>query len=94
MKSGNTNAKRQNNIQVLIEFRALTEALTDSLNNLGSAEDNFVVRLSKSIDDKIDKLISGQNSRQPENLNRDREDHGTSSMKDKQSWQVMLVKSE
>ena len=47
----------KNVIQVLLEkqdsqFRALTEALKVSLNNSRSALDNFVSKLSQSIDEK------------------------------------------
>ena len=64
-------------MQVLLEkqdsqFRALTEALKDSLNNLGSALDNSVSKLSKSTDKKIDKLNSTHTGRQLENLNREK----------------------
>ena len=56
-----------------MQFRGLKEALKDSLNTLDSALDNFVGKLSKSVDDKIEKLNSAQNIRQPEDLNRDRQ---------------------
>ena len=60
-------------IQVLLgkqnlQFRALTEALKDSLNNLGSALDNSVNKLSKSIDKKIDKLNNLHTGGQPKDL--------------------------
>ena len=41
--------------------------------------DNFVSKLSKSIDKKIDKLNSTHNSGQPEDLNRERLENDTSS---------------
>ena len=56
------------------QFRALTEALKDSLNNVRSALDNSVSKLSKSIDEKIDKLNSNFSSGQPEHLNRKRQE--------------------
>ena len=59
------------------QFRALTEALKDSLNNLGSALVNSVSKLSKSIDKKIDKLNSVHTSRLSEDLNRERQETGT-----------------
>ena len=62
-----------------LQFRALTRALKDSLNNLGFALDNSVSKLSKSIDEKIDKLNSTHNSGQPEDLNRERLENDTSS---------------
>ena len=61
------------------QFRMLTEPLKDSLNNLGFALGNSVGKLSKSIDKKIDKLNSTHNSRQPEDLNRERLEDDTSS---------------
>ena len=84
MESSDTINQGKNDLQVLIEkqdtqFRALTEALKDSLNNLGFALDNSVSKLSKSIDEKIDKLNSTHNSRQPEDLNRERLENDTSS---------------
>ena len=60
MESINTNSQRQNDIQILIEF------------NLGSALDNTLGKISKTIDKKIGKLNSAQNNRQAENLNRAR----------------------
>ena len=54
------------------QFRALTEVLKDSLNNFGFALDNSVSKLSKSIDEEIDKLNSTHTSGQPEDLNRER----------------------
>ena len=77
IESSDSINERKNDIQVLLEkqdsqFRALTEALKDSLNNLGSALDNSVSKLSTSIDEKIDKLNSTYTSRQPEDLNRER----------------------
>ena len=67
----------ENDLQVLLEkqdtqFRALTEALKDSLNNLGFALDNSVSKLPKSIDEKIDKLSITHNSGQLEDFNRER----------------------
>ena len=84
MESSDTINEGKNDLQVLIEkqdmqFRALTEALKDSLNNLGFALDNSVSKLSKSIDEKIDKLNSKHNSGQPEDLNRERLENDTSS---------------
>ena len=61
------------------QFRALTEALKDSLNNLGFALDNSVSKLSKSIDKKIDKLNSVYTSGQLEDLNRERQETSTPS---------------
>ena len=61
------------------QFRMLTEALKDSLNNLGFALGYSVGKLSKSIDEKIDKLNSTHNSGQPEDLNRERLENDTSS---------------
>ena len=48
----------KNDMQVILErqdlqFRALTEALKDSLNNLGSLLDNSVSKLFKFFDKKI-----------------------------------------
>ena len=76
--------KGKNDLQVLLEkqdtqFRVLTEALKDSLNNLGFSLDNSVSKLSKSTDQKIDKLNSTHNSWQPEDLNRERLENDTSS---------------
>ena len=84
MESSDSINEGKNDLQVLIEkqdtqFRALTEALKDSLNNLGFALDNSVSKLSKSIDEKIDKLNSKHNSGQPEDLNRERLENDTSS---------------
>ena len=84
MESSDTINEGKNDLQVLTEkqdmqFRALTEALKDSLNNLGFALDNSVSKLSKSIDEKIDKLNSNHNSGQPEDLNRERLENDTSS---------------
>lgn len=39
-----------------MQFRALKEALKDSLKNLGFALDSSVGKFSKSVDDKICKL--------------------------------------
>ena len=77
MKSSDSINEGKNDIQVFLEkqdsqFRVLTEALKDSLNNLGSALDNSVSKLSTSTDEKIDKLNSTYTSRQPEDLNRER----------------------
>ena len=84
MESSDTINEGKNDLQVLTEkqdmqFRALTEALKDSLNNLGFAWDNSVSKLSKSVDEKIDKLNSTHNSGQPEDLNRERLENDTSS---------------
>ena len=84
MESSDSINEGKNDLQVLLEkqdtqFRALTEALKDSLNNLGFALDNSVSKLSKSIDEKIDKLNSKHNSGQPEDLNRERLENDTSS---------------
>ena len=84
MESSDTINEGKNDLQVLVEkqdtqFRALREALKDSLNNLGFALDNSVSKLSKSIDEKIDKLNSKHNSGQPEDLNRERLENDTSS---------------
>ena len=83
MESSDSVNEAENDMQVLLEkqdsqFRAATEALKDSLNNLGSALDNSISKLSKSFDKKIDKLISAQTSGQPEDLNRERQETGTS----------------
>ena len=51
-----------------MQYRALTEALKDLLNNLGSGLDNPVGKQSKSVDDKIYKTNSAQNSRYLEDL--------------------------
>ena len=61
------------------QFRALAEALKDSLNNFGSALGNSISKLSKSIDRKIDKLNSVHTSGQPKDLNRERQETGTPS---------------
>ena len=60
-------------IQVLLgkqnlQFRALTEALKDSLSNLGSALDNSGNKLSKSIDKEIDKINNLHTGGQPKDL--------------------------
>ena len=60
-----------------MQFRALKEAVKDSLKNLGFALDSSLGKFSKSVDDKIYKLNTAQNSRQPEDLNRDRQGPGT-----------------
>ena len=59
MESSDSINEGKNDLQVLIEkqdtqFRALTEVLKDSLNNLGFALDNSVSKLSKFIDKKIE----------------------------------------
>ena len=77
MKSSDSINEAKNDLHVLLEkqdsqFRALTEVLKDSLNNFGFALDNFVSKLSKSIDEKIDKLNSTHTSGQPEDPNRER----------------------
>ena len=46
---------------------------------MGSALDSSVTKLSKSIDEKIDKLNSTHTSRQPEDLNRERPETDTPS---------------
>ena len=61
------------------QFRALTEALKDFLNNLGFALGNSVSKRSKSIEEKIDKLNSIHNSGQLEDLNRERLENDASS---------------
>ena len=83
MESSDSTNEEKNDLQVLLEkqdtqFKALIEALKDSLNNLGFALDNSVNKLSKPID-KIDKLNSTHNSGQPEDLNRERLKNDTSS---------------
>ena len=83
MESSDSINEEKNDLQVLLEkqdtqFKALIEALKDSLNNLGFALDNSVNKLSKPID-KIDKLNSTHNSGQPEDLNRERLKNDTSS---------------
>ena len=77
MESKDSINKGKNVLQLFLEkqdsqFRALTEALKDSLNNLGFVLDNSVSKLSKSIDKKIDKLNSTHTSGQPDDLNRER----------------------
>ena len=67
MESSDSINRGKNDMQVLLQkqdsqFRALTEALKDSLNNLGSALDNCVGKLSKSFDKKIEKLNSAHTS--------------------------------
>ena len=84
MESSDSINEGENDLQVLLEkedtqFRALTEALKDSLNNLGFSLDNSVSKLSKSIDERIDKLNSTHNSGQPQDLNRERLENDTSS---------------
>ena len=83
MESSNSISEEKNDMHVLLEkqdsqFRALTEALKDSLNNFGSALDNSVSKLYQSIDEKIDKL-SIHTRGQPEDLNRERQETGTPS---------------
>ena len=78
MESSNSVNEAENDMQVLLEkqdsqFSAVTEALKDSLNNLGSTLANSI---SKSFDKKIDKLISAQTSGQPEDLNTERQETG------------------
>ena len=76
MESSDLINEGKNDLQVLLEkqdsqFRVLTEALKDSLNNLGFALDNSISKLSKSTD-KIDKLNSTHTGRQLADLNRER----------------------
>ena len=71
-------------MQVVLEkqdsqFRALTQALKDSLNNLGFALDNSVSKLSKSFDEEIDKLNSAHTSGQSKHFNWERQETGTPS---------------
>ena len=97
MPSSNTNNERQNDIQVLIEkqkmqFRVLKEVLKDSLNTLGSAL-NSVGKLSKSVDNKIEKINSAQNITQPEDLNRIRKKLDASSSdpkRGKEFWDLQI----
>ena len=82
MESSDSINEGKHDIQVLVEkqdsqFRPLTETLKDFLNNLGSALDNSVSKLSKSIDEKIDKLNSTHTNGQPEDLNRERQETDT-----------------
>ena len=84
MESSDSINEGKNDTQVLLEkqdsqFRALTEALKDSLNNLGSALDNSVSKLSKSFDEKTEKLSSAHTNGQPKDINREREETGTPS---------------
>ena len=84
MESTDSINEGKNDLQVLLEkqdmqFRALIEALKDSLNNLGFALDSSVSKLSKSIDERIDRLNSIYNSGEPEDLNRERLENDTSS---------------
>ena len=77
MESSDSINEGKNDLQVLLEkqesqFRALAEALKDSLNNLGFSLDNSISKLSKSVDEKIDKLNSTHTSEQPQELNRER----------------------
>ena len=82
MESSYSINKGKHDIQALVEkqesqFRALTETLKDFKNNFGSALDNTVSKLSKSIDEKIDKLNSTHTNGQPEDLNRERQETDT-----------------
>ena len=61
------------------QFRALIETLKDLLYNLGSSLDSSVSKLSKSIDEKIDKLNSVHTSEQPGYLNREWQEPDTPS---------------
>ena len=80
MEYRNSTNAAKNDIQVLLEkFRVLTEALKDSLKNLGSALDNSVIKLSKSIDEKIDKINVVHTIGQLEELNREKQETGTRS---------------
>ena len=84
MESSGAVNEGKNDIQVLLEkqdsqFRALTEALKDYLNNLCSALGNSVSKLSRSIDEKLDKLNSVHTGGQLEDLNRERQETGTPS---------------
>ena len=77
MESNDSINEGKNDLQVLLEkqdsqFRALTEALKDSLNNLGFSLDNSISKLSTSVDEKIDKLNSTHTGEQPQEHNRER----------------------
>ena len=77
MESSDSINEGKNDLQVLLEkqdsqFRALTEALKDYLDNLGFAFHNSVSKLSKSIDKKTYKLNSTHTSGQLKDLNKDR----------------------
>ena len=61
------------------QFRALTEALKDSLNNLGFALVNSVSKLPQSLDKRIGKLNNTHNSGQPDDLDRKRLENDASS---------------
>lgn len=74
------------------QFRALIETLKDLLYNLGSSLDSSVSKLSKSIDEKIDKLNSVHTSGQPEDFNRERQKTGTPSCDHNEKKRVGLVK--
>ena len=84
MESSGAINEGKNDIQVLLEkqdsqFRALTEALKDYPNNLCSALGNSASKLSRTIDEKLDKLNSVYTSGQLEDLNRERQETGTPS---------------
>ena len=71
MESSDSISEGKNDIQVLLgkqdlQFKVLTVALKDSINNLGSTLDNSVSKLFKSIDKKIGKLNSVHTSAQLE----------------------------
>ena len=53
-----------------MQFRALTEALKNSLNNLDFALGNSIGKLSESFDGKIEKLSRLKISRQPKDFSR------------------------
>ena len=77
MESRDSINEGRNHMQVLLEKQALTEGLKYSLNNLGSALDNSVSKLSKSFDEKIDKLNNAHTSGPPEYLITERQETGT-----------------
>ena len=77
MESRDSINEGRNHMQVLLEKQALTEGLKDSLNNLGFALDNSVSKLSKSFDEKIDKLNNAHTSGPPEYLITERQETGT-----------------
>ena len=62
-----------------MQFRALTEALKDSLNNLDFALGNSIGKLSESFDGKIEKLSRLKISRQPKDFSRNRQEAGACS---------------
>ena len=62
-----------------MQFRALTEALKDSLNNLDFALGNSIGKLSESFDGKIEKLNRLKISRQPKDFSRNRQEAGACS---------------